>query len=154
MDKFDKRILECLQHDCTTAISTLAKSVGLGTTACWRRVNKLENDGTIQKRVALLDASRLNVGLELYVMIKSEVCDDKPALQQAIQAMPEIVDAYRMSGHISYLLRVVVPDMAAYDHVRKSLSDIAGFREISADVSIERIKKTTALPLRYVETVS
>lgn len=151
MDKFDKRILECLQHDCTTAISTLAKSVGLGTTACWRRVNKLENDGTIQRRVALLDASRLNVGLDIYVTIKSDAQCDMTVLQQAVQDMPEVVDMYRMSGDISYLLRVVAPNMAAYDKVRACLCAIDGVREVSASVSIERIKKTTALPLHYVE---
>lgn len=154
MDTFDKRILEHLQQDCTIAVSALAKKVGLGTTACWRRVNKLESEGIIQKRVALLDPAHLNVSVDIYVALKTDIRCDMKVLQRALQVIPEVIEAHRMAGDVDYLLRVVVPNMAAYDQVQKCLRGIDGVSDVSANVAIGQVKATTMLPLHYVDTVS
>jgi Lrp/AsnC family transcriptional regulator len=152
MDSFDKHILRILQKDCTLSTSDIAEQVGLSTTPCWRRIQAMEKSGIITKRVALADPNKLNVGLSIFVMIKTN--QHNPAwlanFATIIGQFPEIVEAYRMSGDVDYLLRVVVPDMKAYDHFYKQLITQADFSDISSSFSMEEIKYTTALPVDYV----
>jgi len=152
MDSFDKKILHLLQQDCTVAISSIAEQVGLSTSPCWRRIQAMEHAGIITGRVALADPAKLNLGLTVFVMIKtskhnpqwlekfSEVADD----------FSEIVEFYRMSGQVDYLLKVVVPDMKAFDNFYKHLITRADFSDISSSFSMEEIKYTTALPVTYI----
>ena len=152
MYSFDKHILRILQKDCTLSTSNIAEQVGLSTTPCWRRIQAMEKSGIITKRVALADPNKLNVGLSIFVMIKTN--QHNPAwldnFASVISQFPEIVEAYRMSGDVDYLLRVVVPDMKAYDRFYKQLITQADFSDISSSFSMEEIKYTTALPVDYV----
>jgi Lrp/AsnC family transcriptional regulator len=152
MDSFDKHILSILQKDCTLSTSDIAERVGLSTTPCWRRIQAMEKSGIITARVALADPEKLNVGLSIFVMVKTN--QHNPAwlatFAKVAQDFPEIVEFYRMSGDVDYLLRVVVPDMKAYDRFYKELITKVDFSDISSSFAMEEIKYTTALPIDYI----
>lgn len=152
MDSFDKKILELLQKDCSASVSDIAEQVGLSTTPCWRRIQAMEKSGVIRARVALTDPEKLNVGLTVFVMIKTNQHNPNWLKEFAeISAdFPEIIEFYRMSGDVDYLLRVVVPDMKAYDSFYKKLIKQASFSDISSSFAMEEIKYTTELPVDYV----
>ncbi|NYT67342.1 Lrp/AsnC family transcriptional regulator [Pusillimonas noertemannii] len=152
MDKLDRLILEQLQADCSLPINDLAERVGLSPTACWRRVQKLEERGVIRARVALLDGVRLNVGVTVFVAVRTSRHDARwlEQFHAAVSTIPEVVELYRMSGDTDYLMRVVVPDVAAYDQVYKRLIRMAELADVSSSFAMEQIKYTTALPLDYL----
>lgn len=152
MDKQDKRILELLQADCGLPINDLAEQVGLSPTACWRRVQKLEEQGVIRARVALLDGAKLNVGVTVFVAVRTSRHDARwlEQFHAAVSTIPEVVELYRMSGDTDYLMRVVVPDVAAYDQVYKRLIRMAELADVSSSFAMEQIKYTTSLPLDYL----
>ena len=151
MDKLDRAILQILQTDCTRPVAEIADQIGLGSTACWRRIQKLEESGIIRARVALLDGHKLNVGVVVFVSIKTTQhnADWLAQFHAAVSAVDEVVEVYRMAGDTDYLLRVAVPDVAAYDGVYKQLIRIPGLADISSSFSMEQIKYSTRLPLRY-----
>ncbi len=151
MDRIDGRILEALQIDCDQKVADLAAVVHLSTTACWKRIQQLETSGVIRKRVALLDPTRLNVGVTVFVAIKTNQHNDAwlRRFAQVVTAIPEVIELYRMSGDIDYLLRVVVPDIAAYDGVYKRLIRDIQLSDVSSSFAMEQMKYTTALPLHY-----
>lgn len=152
MDKFDRAILDILQEDCTLAIGALAERIGLGTTACWRRIQKLEDDGILRKRVALLDRAKLNIGVTVFVSIKTNQHSAEwlQTFHARVAEIIEVVELYRMAGDTDYLLKMAVPDIAGYDAVYKQLIQIPGLSDISSSFAMEQIKYTTAMPLRYV----
>lgn len=152
MDKLDRRILEQLQADCSLSVNDLAERVGLSPAACWRRVQKLEEQGVIRARVALLDGARLNVGVTVFVAVRTSRHDARwlEQFHAAVSTIPEVVELYRMSGDTDYLMRVVVPDVAAYDQVYKRLIRMAELADVSSSFAMEQIKYTTALPLDYL----
>lgn len=151
MDKFDHAILSILQADCTRPIAEIADAIGLGSTACWRRVQKLEEQGIIRQRVALLDPLQLNVAVTVFAAIRTNQhnADWLGRFHALIETLPEVVACYRMAGDTDYLLRIVVPDIAGYDSVYKRLIELAGITDISSSFAMEQIKSTTALPLSY-----
>lgn len=153
MDKFDIAILSRLQHNCTVSLNELAEEVKLGATACWRRVQKLEETGYIRGRVAVLDRRKLNVGVSVFVSVSTS--QHTPAWIDAFHAMvadiPEVVEVYRMAGDTDYLMRVVVPDIEAYDKVYKRLIQVPGLSDVSSAFAMEQIKYTTELPLKYAD---
>lgn len=151
MDAFDKKILKILQEDCTLAVSEIASRIGLSTTPCWRRIQLMEKEGIIKGRVALADPDKLNVGLTVFVMIKTNQHnpDWLNEFSKIAKNFPEISEFYRMSGEVDYLLRVVVSDMKAYDTFYKKLIQQASFADISSSFAMEEIKYTTALPVDY-----
>ena len=151
MDLIDKKILGILQSDTSPAVAEIAKMVGLSTTPCWRRIQKLEEIGVIRSRVALLDAQKLNAGVTVFVSIKTDKHDASwyQGFSNAVNAFPQVVEFYRMSGDIDYLLRVVVPDIAAYDRFYQRLIEQVELNDVSSSFSMEQIKYTTALPLDY-----
>lgn len=151
MDAIDKKILDILQVDTTLAVAEIAKKVGLSTTPCWRRIQKLEAAGVIRSRVALLDAEKLNAGVTVFVSIKTDKHDAAwyQGFSRTVNAFPEVVEFYRMSGDIDYLLRVVVPDIGAYDRFYQRLIAQVELYDVSSSFSMEQIKYTTALPLDY-----
>ena len=153
MDSIDRRILEILQRDSTMSNAELAEQVGLSTTPCWRRVQKLEANGYIERRVALLDPEKLNVGVTVFAAIRTNQHRKEwfDQFRGVVESIPEIVEFYRMSGDIDYLLRIVVPDIAAYDEVYKRLIESIDFTDVSSSFAMERIKYTTALPVDYLE---
>ena len=151
MDHRDRRILELLQRDATLTASELAEKVGLTTTPCWRRIQRLERDGYIRSRVALLDRDLMNVGVSVFVAVRAgrHSADWLQNFKRALGRIPEIVEAHRLSGDIDYLLRVVVPDIDGYDAVYKRLIQAAEFSDVSSSFSMEELKFTTALPVEH-----
>jgi Lrp/AsnC family transcriptional regulator len=152
MDEKDKKILELLQEDAMMPVAEVASHVGLSTTPCWRRIQKLEEEGIIRKRVALLDRHKLNVGVTVFVAVKTRhhAIDWLDRFKEALESVPEVVEAYRLSGEIDYLLRIVVPDIAAYDAVYKNLIEKVEFSDVSSSFAMEDMKFTTSLPVNYV----
>ena len=153
MDAIDKKILSCLQRDSSLSVADIAEQVGLSATPCWRRIQKLEKTGVIRRRVALLDPVKLNVGTTVFVTIKTHEHNAEwlDRFATALDAIPEVVDFYRMSGEIDYLLRLVVPDIAAYDDVYKRLIAVGGLSDVTSTFVMEEIKHITSLPLSYVK---
>ena len=152
MDRLDRKILRLLQEDSTLAVADLAKKVGLSTTPCWRRIQKLEEEGVIQRRVAVLDPVRVNTRVNVFVSIRtgSHSLEWLRRFSEVVQEFPEVVEFYRMSGDVDYLIRVVVPDIAAYDAFYKKLIAKIEIRDVSSAFAMEQIKYTTELPLDYM----
>lgn len=153
MDKIDKQILAILQEDATVAVAEIAEKVNLSSTPCWRRIQKLEEEGYLLRRVALLDANKLNVGVTVFVSIKTNQHNAAwfEQFSTTVKLIPEVVEFYRMSGNIDYLLRVVVPNIAAYDKVYQKLTQTNALFDVNASFAMEQIKHTTALPLDYID---
>ena len=149
MDKTDRKILALLQEDAAQPIADIARKIGLSVTPCWRRIQKLEEDGVIRARVALLEATKIGLGMSVFVAIKTDQhnADWLAEFARTISQRKEVVEFYRMSGEVDYLLRVVVPDMAAYDLFYKDLIAEVRLTDVSSSFAMEEIKYTTALPL-------
>ena len=149
MDKTDRKILALLQEDAAQPIADIARKIGLSVTPCWRRIQKLEEEGVIRGRVALLEATKIGLGMSVFVAIKTDQhnADWLAEFARTIARRKEVVEFYRMSGEVDYLLRVVVPDMAAYDRFYKDLIAEVKLTDVSSSFAMEEIKYTTALPL-------
>ncbi|MDX2202395.1 MAG: Lrp/AsnC family transcriptional regulator [Hyphomicrobiaceae bacterium] len=151
LDEMDVKILRILQQDCTRPVAEIGKEVGLSTTPCWRRIQKLEELGVIRQRVAVLDPHKVNAGVTVFVSIKT----DQHAIgwlerfHAAVVDFPEVVEFYRMSGEVDYLLRVIVRDIAAYDAFYKRLISRIEISKVSSAFAMEQIKYTTAVPLDF-----
>ena len=149
MDKTDRKLLALLQEDCTLSVAQLAEQVNLSQTPAWKRVQRLEQTGVIERRVALLSPEKLGLGLTVFVSI--EAGDHSPAwlerFASAVTSFPEVVEVHRMAGDIDYMLRVVTRDIAAYDAFYKRLIACVPLKNVSSRFSMERVKFTTALPL-------
>lgn len=152
MDNTDIKILRLLQDDAALSTTEIANRVGLTTTPCWRRIQQLEAAGVIAKRVALLDREHLNVGVDAFVAVRTSEHNERwfDQFARAVAAFPEVIELYRMSGEIDYLMRVVVPDINAYDRFYKRLIRAVDLSDVSSSFAMERIKYTTELPLDYV----
>ena len=152
MDKKDLQILSILQKNGATPLAELAKAVHLSSTPCWRRVQKLNDEGVIRGQVVLCDAAKLNVAVTVFVSIRTSQHSDAwmKKFTQATRDIPEIVEIYRLSGDIDYLLKIVVPDIAGYDAVYKRLIKAVDLQDVSSSFAMEVLKSTTALPLDYV----
>ncbi len=151
MDQIDRKILAALQEDAGRPVADIAADVGLSQSPCWRRIQKLEADGVIQRRVALLDPAQLNVGVTVFVAVRTAHHDLEwlETFAHAVWDIPEIVEFYRMSGEVDYMLRVVVPDIAGFDAVYKKLIARVPLTDVTSSFAMEQIKFTTALPLNY-----
>lgn len=152
MDAIDRKILSLIQKDSTLSVAEIGERVGLSPTPCWRRIQKLEADGVIRDRVVLLDPAKMNVGVTVFIAVRTNhhSRDWLVRFQSVVNDIPEIVEFYRMSGEIDYLLRVVVPDIAAYDAFYKRLISKIEIRDVSSAFAMEQIKNTTQLPLDYL----
>ncbi|EFG37809.1 lrp/AsnC family transcriptional regulator [Brucella sp. NVSL 07-0026] len=152
MDRLDRKILRLLQEDATLAVADVAKKVGLSTTPCWRRIQKLEEDGVIKRRVAILDPVRVNARVTVFVAVRTSSHSHEwlKRFSEVVQEFPEVIEFYRMSGDIDYLLRVAVPDIATYDAFYKRLISKIEIRDVSSSFAMEQIKYTTELPLDYM----
>jgi len=148
IDAIDQRILSELQRDAEIALEKLGDRVGLSRNACWRRVKALESTGVIRKRVALLDATHLNLGLMVFLQIRAHAHDANwlEKFARATRALPEILSVYRMSGDLDYLIRARVQDMADYDRLYQTLIARVPMGDVSASFVMEEIKDTTELP--------
>ena len=149
MDATDTKILMLLQEDASISIAELAQKVNLSQTPCWKRVQRLEASGVIQKRVALLDPEKVGLGLTVFVSI--ETADHSGQWLQRfaefVSAMPEVMELYRMAGDVDYMLRVVVSDMAAYDRFYKRLIEAIPLKNVTSRFAMQRVKSTTAFVL-------
>lgn len=151
MDDLDRRILSVLQRNSALSVAQVAERVGLSTTPCWRRIQKLEANGVIQGRVAILDRRKLNVGVTVFVSVRTNQHDLAwlENFAAVVKDIPEVVEFYRMSGDVDYLLKIVVPDIEAYDAVYKELIRRVTLSDVSSAFAMEQIKYTTTLPLTY-----
>lgn len=151
LDSFDRKILAILQRDASIAISDLAERVGLSRTPCWRRVQRMEEAGVIRRRVALVDREALNVGVTVFVTVRTARHSEDWLAQfaRAVGEIDEVVEFYRMSGDADYMLRVVVSDIAAYDAVYKRLIAKVELLDVSSSFAMEELKYTTAVPVTY-----
>ncbi|PLX39634.1 MAG: ArsR family transcriptional regulator [Hyphomicrobiales bacterium] len=152
MDRTDRKILAILQEDATVPVAEIGRRVGLSTTPCWRRIQKLEEEGVIRKRVAVLDPAKVNAKVTVFVAIRTNRHTENwlEEFSSTVEEFPEVVEFYRMSGDIDYLLRVVVPDIEAYDAFYKRLISRIELSDVSSTFAMEAIKYTTALPLNFV----
>lgn len=149
MDTIDRKILNLIQENAAQPVAEIARKVGLSVTPCWRRIQRLEETGIIRKRVALLDPQKIGVGMSVFVSVRTNQHNAEWLQNFAtmISAMPEVVEFYRMSGEVDYLLRVVVADMAAYDTFYRTLIDKVQLTDVSSSFAMEEIKFTTTLPV-------
>ncbi|MBK8064360.1 MAG: Lrp/AsnC family transcriptional regulator [Betaproteobacteria bacterium] len=153
MDIIDRKILGILQQDADIPLGEIAERVHLSQTPCWRRIQKLRAAGVIRKQVALCDPAALNVGVTVFVSVRTNQHTQAwlERFAKGVKEIPEVVELYRMSGDVDYLLRVVVPDIAGYDAVYKKLIKVADLYDVSSSFAMEQMKYTTALPLNYAE---
>jgi Lrp/AsnC family transcriptional regulator len=156
IDDFDKKILTILQTDAGGSNAEIAERIGLSPTPCWRRIRNLEEAGIIRKRVALLDRRKVNLGVTVFVAVRTNQHNQAwlERFAQVVDSIPEVVEFYRMAGDVDYLLRVVVPDIAAYDGVYKRLIERIDLFDVSSSFAMEELKYTTAVPLTYVPTTA
>ena len=151
MDNKDRKILKLLQENALYTAAELADAVGLTTTPCWRRVQKLEEQGYIRGRVALLDRDLMNVGVTVFVSVRTGQ-HSREWLERFISSVndtPEIVEAYRLSGDTDYLLRIVVPSIQEYDRLYQRLIKELEFLDVSSSFAMEELKSTTAIPVTH-----
>ena len=149
IDGTDIRILEMLQESTERSIGEIAEAIHLSQNACWRRIRQLEEGGYIVKRVALLDAAKLGAGMTVFVMVRAGEHSQEwlEKFAKAVRKIPEIVEFYRMTGEVDYLLKVKVADIAGYDRVYKQLIRTAPLSDVSGAFAMEELKHTTAIPL-------
>ncbi len=149
LDRIDRKILALLQTDASLPVAEIGAQVGLSQTPCWRRIQRLRTEGVIEATVALVRPEA--VGLGLTVFIEVEASDHSPGWLErftaAVVAKPEVLDVYRMAGDIDYLLRVAVPDMAAFDAFYRDLIREVPLKNVSSHFAMERVKGTTAYPV-------
>ena len=152
LDKFDRQILQALQEQADLPAAQIAERIGLSNNACWRRIKRMEQEGIIRKKVALLDEAALGLKVTVFVAIKTTEHNDTwlQKFAQGIQDIPEVVEFYRMSGDTDYLLKIVVQDIDDYDRVYKKIIAVAPLHDVSSSFAMERIKSSTALPLGHL----
>ncbi|ASP38804.1 AsnC family transcriptional regulator [Bacterioplanes sanyensis] len=148
--KIDKKILAILQQDATLSVAEVANQVGLSQSPCWRRINRLEQAGLIRRRVALLDAQKLGLGVVVFVNVRLSGHADQSLreFEEAICAFPEVTECYTMTGSMDFHLRILVKDIQGYERFfRDHLSQMPAVREVHSSVAITQLKYTTELPL-------
>jgi len=150
MDKTDKQILQLLQTDCSLSLQQLADTLNLTNTPCWNRIKRLEKQGMIKKRVALLDAEKVGLELIAFVQIKTQQHSEKWLEDFVLQVkgFTQVMEFYRMAGEYDYMLKVLVKDMRSYDKFYKTLvNNVNGLTDVNSTFAMEQLKYTTKLPL-------
>ena len=149
MDAIDRKILAVLQDNAALSVADIGQRVGLSSTPCWKRIQRLEADGVIVKRVALVDQERIGLGISVFVSIETgdHSQDWLDRFAKTVTVMPEVMEFYRMAGDVDYMLRVAVPDIAGYDGFYKRLIAAVPLKNVTSRFAMEKIKSTTALPI-------
>lgn len=149
MDAIDRKILAVVQDDASLSVAEIGQRVGLSSTPCWKRLQRLEADGVITKRVALIDPEKIGLGITVFVSVETGDHSQEwlGRFAEVVNAMPEVMEFYRMAGDVDYVLRVVVPDMQSYDLFYKKLIATVPLKNVTSRFAMERIKSTTALPI-------
>lgn len=150
MDLVDQKILNLLQLDASLTVKQIAVQISLSVTPCWKRIQKLEAQGFIRARVALLDPKKVNANVTVFVAIKTDQHSTEwiERFSRAVSDMPQVMEIYRMSGEIDYLLKVVVSSIEAYDRFYKNLVDRIELSHVTSSFAMEQMKYTTALPIK------
>lgn len=146
LDRIDRRILRILQEDASVPIATIADRVGLSQTPCWKRIRRMEREGVIEKRVALLDPEKVGLGLTVFVALQAPDHSEEwlASFAERVSAMSEVMELYRMAGDVDYMLRVVVADRAGYDDFHTRLVSTIALKSVTSRFTMERIKSETA----------
>ena len=149
MDAIDRKILAVVQEDASLSVAEIGSRVGLSSTPCWKRIQRLEADGVIKRRVALIDPDKIGLGITVFVSIETGDHSQEwlERFAEVVGAMPEVMEFYRMAGDVDYMLRVVVPDIAGYDTFYKKLIATVPLKNVTSRFAMEQIKSTTALPI-------
>jgi Lrp/AsnC family transcriptional regulator len=149
LDAIDRKILMVLQEDASLSVAEIGDRVGLSSTPCWKRIQRLEADGVILRRVALVDQNKVGLGLSVFVSVESGDHSDAwlKKFAEAVSAMPEVMEFYRMAGDVDYMLRVVVSDMQSYDIFYKKLIAAVALKNVTSRFAMEKIKSVTVLPV-------
>lgn len=149
MDAIDRKILAVVQEDASLSVAEIGQRVGLSSTPCWKRLQKLEAEGVITGRVALIDPDKIGLGITVFVSVETgDHSEDWLArFADIVSALPEVMEFYRMAGDVDYMLRVVVRDMQSYDTFYKKLIAAIPLKNVTSRFAMERIKSTTALPI-------
>ena len=149
LDAADVRILSALEEDATLSAAAIADLVNLSHNACWRRIKRLEDLHVIKRRVAILDARALGMNVTVFVTVRASEHSEEwlDTFAAAVRALPEVLEFYRMSGDIDYLLKLQVESIEAYDAVYKRLIKAVKLIDVSSAFAMEEMKHTTALPL-------
>jgi len=149
MDAIDRKILAVVQEDASLPVAEIGQRVGLSSTPCWKRLQRLEADGVITRRVALVEPDKVGLGITVFVSVETGDHSQEWLKRFAdfVSAMPEVMEFYRMAGDVDYMLRVVVQDMQSYDSFYKKLIATVPLKNVTSRFAMERIKSTTALPI-------
>ena len=149
MDAIDRKILAVVQQDASLSVAEIGQRVGLSSTPCWKRLQRLEADGVITKRVALIDPTKIGLGITVFVSVETgdHSQDWLARFAETVGSMPEVMEFYRMAGDVDYMLRVVVADMQAYDAFYKKLISTVALKNVTSRFAMEKIKSVTALPV-------
>ena len=153
MDATDRRILNLLQEDASLTVKQIAEQLPLSVTPCWKRIQKLEEQGYIRARVALLDPKMVHADVTVFMAIKTDQHTSEwiERFNREVSQLPEVMEIYRMSGKVDYLLRVVVGSIEAHDRFYKKLIDRIELANVTSSFAMEQIKYTTALPISVDE---
>lgn len=151
-DAIDKQILDILQEDSEIPVQVISENVGLSANPCWRRIKRMEEAGVIKKRVALVDQSRAKVPLTVFIGVSTSRHEIEwlNRFRDLIDEIPEVVEAYRLTGTVDYILKVIVPDMTSYDAVYKQMIQRLEFSQVNSMMAMEELKFTTAIPTNYL----
>jgi Lrp/AsnC family transcriptional regulator len=149
LDAIDRKILTVLQDDASLSVAEIGDRVGLSSTPCWKRIQRMEAEGIILRRVALVDQNKIGLGITVFVSVESGDHSDAwlKKFADAVSAMPEVMEFYRMAGDVDYMLRVVVADMQSYDIFYKKLISAVALKNVTSRFAMEKIKSVTALPV-------
>ena len=150
LDGFDRKILDIVQHDASLSAADIGERVGLSQSPCWRRLNRLEQEGYIAGKVALLDRRRLGLDVLVFATVKLTAHGRRslPAFADAIGTYPEVQECYTLTGEMDFLLRIVTEDVQAYERFFfDHLSQLPGVGEVHSSIVMSEIKRTTAYPL-------
>ena len=149
LDRLDMQILDALQRDATVSMVQLGAQVGLSSTPCWKRVKRLEDEGFIERRVAVVNRQKVGLPVTVFVSIRAGQHDEKWLVRFAavVSTLPEVQEFHRMSGDVDYLLKVAASSIEGYDRFYKKLISLVDLAGVSSAFSMEEIKSTTALPL-------
>lgn len=150
LDRYERRILRELQRDAGQTTAEIAAKVGLSASPCWRRIDRLEREGVIRARVALVDRRKIGLNAHIFAQVRLNAHGRShlDEFSAAIRAFPEVLDAYVLMGQTDFMLRIVAPDIDAYERFFfEKLSKLPGVHEITSTVALSDIKSTHELPI-------
>jgi Lrp/AsnC family transcriptional regulator len=149
IDAIDRKILHVLQQDASLSVADIGERVGLSSTPCWKRIQRMEQDGVIIGKVALVDQVKIGLGVTVFVSVESGDHSQEwlATFATAVSAMPEVLEIYRMAGDVDYMLRVIVGDMQSYDEFYRKLISSVALKNVTSRFAMEKIKSVTSLPV-------